>query len=72
MLRNQGYATAMTGKWHVGLSFFDKSGQHITKGGIEGVKMIDYSRTIPDAPIHRGFDQFFGTACCPATDYKKQ
>ncbi len=69
MLREQGYATAMTGKWHVGLSFFDKDGQRITKGGVEGVKTIDYTRAIPDAPIHRGFDQFFGTACCPATDY---
>ena len=69
LLRNQGYTTAMTGKWHVGLSFFDKDGNHITKGGVEGVKQIDYSRAIPDAPIHRGFDQFFGTACCPGTDY---
>jgi arylsulfatase A-like enzyme len=69
MLRNQGYATAMTGKWHVGLSFFDKDGQRITRGGIEGVKLIDYSRAIPDAPVHRGFDRFFGTACCPGTDY---
>ena len=24
---------------------------------------------IPDAPIHRGFDHFFGTACCPTTDW---
>lgn len=69
MLRDQGYATAMTGKWHVGLSFFDKAGKRITKGGVEGVRMIDYSRAIPDAPIHRGFDRFFGTACCPGTDY---
>jgi arylsulfatase A-like enzyme len=69
LLRNQGYTTAMTGKWHVGLTFFDKDGQRITKGGIEGVRQIDYSRAIPDAPIHRGFDSFFGTACCPATDY---
>ena len=69
MLRNQGYATAMTGKWHVGLSFLDKDGQRITKGGVEGVKLIDYARAIPDAPIHRGFDRFFGTACCPATDF---
>ena len=69
MLRNQGYATAITGKWHVGLSFMDKDGQRITQGGVEGVKMIDYSRAIPDAPIHRGFDRFFGTACCPTTDY---
>jgi arylsulfatase A len=69
MLRDQGYATAMTGKWHVGLSFSDRDGRRITKGGVEGVKMIDYTRAIPDAPIHRGFDRFFGTACCPATDY---
>lgn len=69
MLRNQGYTTAMTGKWHVGLSFFDKDGKRITQGGVNGVKQIDYSRAIPDAPIHRGFDRFFGSACCPGTDY---
>jgi arylsulfatase A len=69
ILRNQGYATAMTGKWHVGLSFLDSDGQRIMKGGVAGVQLIDYSRAIPDAPIHRGFDRFFGTACCPATDF---
>ena len=69
MLRDRGYATAMTGKWHVGMSFSDKDGQRITQDGIEGVKRIDYSRAIPDAPIHRGFDRFFGTVCCPATDF---
>jgi arylsulfatase A-like enzyme len=69
MLRARGYATALMGKWQVGLSFLDKAGQRITQGGVEGVKLIDYSRAIPDAPIHRGFDRFFGTACCPATDF---
>ncbi len=69
MLRNQGYVTAMTGKWHVGLTFFDTAGRRITKEDVEGVKMIDYSRPIPDGPIHRGFDRFFGTACCPTTDF---
>ena len=69
MLRDHGYATAMTGKWHVGLSFLDSDGRRITKGDVEGVKMIDYKRAIPDAPIHRGFDRFFGTACCPGTDF---
>ena len=69
MLRDRGYITALTGKWHVGMSFLDKDGQRITQNGIEGVKCIDYSRAIPDAPIHRGFDHFFGTVCCPATDF---
>jgi arylsulfatase A-like enzyme len=69
MLRDRGYATALTGKWHIGMSFLNKDGQRITQDGIEGVKLIDYSRAIPDAPIHRGFDRFFGTVCCPATDF---
>jgi arylsulfatase A len=69
MLRDKGYSTAMTGKWHVGMSFYDRSGERITKQDVEGVKTIDYARPIPDGPIHRGFDRFFGTACCPTTDF---
>ncbi len=69
MLRDKGYATACFGKWHVGLTFFDKKGQRIRAGGVAGVRQIDYSRPIPDGPINQGFDQFFGTACCPTTDW---
>jgi arylsulfatase A-like enzyme len=69
MLRNKGYATACIGKWHIGMTFFDQDGQRITDRSVEGVKRIDYTRPIPDAPIHRGFDQFFGTVCCPTTDW---
>lgn len=69
VLRNRGYATAMTGKWHVGLSFFDAEGQPVTRGDLDSVRRIDFTRAIPDAPIHRGFDRFFGTACCPGTDH---
>ncbi len=69
MLRRKGYATACIGKWHVGLSFFDKEGRPINDNSLAGVQRIDYSRPIPDSPIHRGFDRFFGTACCPATDW---
>jgi len=69
MLRRRGYTTAMVGKWHIGLSFFDKRGERITNQGIEGVRRIDYSRRIPDGPVDRGFDSFFGTACCPTTDF---
>jgi arylsulfatase A len=69
MLRQEGYSSACVGKWHVGLTFFDEQGNPINKNGLEDVKRIDYSRAIPDAPIHRGFDYFFGTACCPTTDW---
>ncbi len=69
MLRDQGYTTACTGKWHVGMTFLDRSGAPICENGLPAVQRIDYSRAIPDGPIHRGFDRFFGTACCPTTDW---
>jgi len=69
MLKEKGYATAMFGKWHIGLTFSDKDGKRVSARGNEGVNQVDFSRAIPDAPIHRGFDQFYGTACCPTTDW---
>lgn len=30
---------------------------------------IDYSRRIEGGPLDCGFDRFFGTACCPTTDW---
>ncbi len=84
MLKNQGYATACVGKWHIGLTFFTKAGlpayqakvdakrpQDWRDGGpdLERVRMVDFTKPISDGPIHRGFDFFFGTACCPGTDW---
>ena len=69
MLRRRGYTTACIGKWHIGMTFFDKTGAPINKNGLEAVQRVDYSRAIPDSPIHRGFDVFFGTVCCPTTDW---
>ena len=69
MLQQHGYSTALFGKWHVRLTFYDHDGQPLHKGGLGPVKRIDYSRPIPDGPIDRGFDKFFGTACCPTTDW---
>ena len=67
MLKQQGYATAMFGKWHIGMTFYDRDGKPIKDQGIEGVKRIDYARPATGAPIHRGFDQFYGTVSCPTT-----
>jgi arylsulfatase A len=69
MLRKQGYFTANVGKWHIGMTFYDEAGGVIKDWGIEGVKQIDYSRAIPDGPVNRGFDTFFGTVSCPTTDF---
>ncbi len=69
MLKKQGYATAAVGKWHVGLTFRDKAGEAIHSGKQEDVERIDYSRRIEGGPLDHGFDRFFGTACCPGTDW---
>jgi arylsulfatase A len=69
MLKNNGYATGGFGKWHIGMTFFDKEGKAICQNGLKAVQRIDYSRSIPDAPIHRGFDEFYGTVSCPTTDW---
>ena len=79
MLRQQGYSTACVGKWHIGMTFYTQAGvpAHEVKieaangsaREVERVRLVDFSRAIPDGPIHRGFDYFFGTACCPTTDW---
>jgi arylsulfatase A-like enzyme len=69
MLKNQGYETALFGKWHVGLTFYDSLGNPINKNGLDAVKKIDFARKIKGGPIHQGFDHFFGTASCPTTDW---
>ncbi len=77
MLRDRGYATACVGKWHIGMTFQTKDGTPAygltLKGGpgseVDRVRLVDFSRPITDGPVHRGFDYFFGTACCPGTDW---
>ena len=69
MLRQQGYATAAVGKWHVGLTFRDQTSAAIHSGRFEDVQRIDFTRRIEGGPFDIGFDHFFGTACCPTTDW---
>jgi arylsulfatase A-like enzyme len=70
MLAERGYETACVGKWHLGLTFYDQEGKPVAGGkGIEAVRQVDYSRRIDGGPIDHGFRSFFGTACCPTTDW---
>lgn len=69
MLRDNGYATACVGKWHVGLTFFDKAGEPVRGNGVEAVRQVDFSRRVEGGPVDHGFERFFGTACCPTTDW---
>jgi arylsulfatase A-like enzyme len=50
MLREQGYATACVGKWHLGWGW---------PKPVDGKR--DFSKPIPDGPTTRGFDTYFGT-----------
>ena len=69
MLRSRGYRTGVFGKWHVGLTWFDKNNE-ILGGGFENSLLIDYEKSTPliDGPNARGFDESFVTPNCPTTD----
>lgn len=69
MLKQSGYHTAMSGKWHIGMTFYDSQGQPIHNGGRDAIARIDYTKRIDGGPIDHGFDHFFGTVCCPTTDW---
>ena len=69
MLKDCGYATACVGKWHVGMTFFDKDGQAVRGNGVEAVRQVDFTKPIQGGPTEHGFQSFFGTACCPTTDW---
>lgn len=72
MFQSLGYETAMIGKWHVGMQFFDPQGGPVDLGNNNNVldddpntitgDLIDFSRKVEDSPFHRGFDYFFGTS----------
>ncbi len=69
MLKTKGYRTGVFGKWHVGLTWFDKNNERLG-GGFENSLLIDYEKSTPliDGPNARGFDESFVTPNCPNTD----
>ena len=69
MLHEKGYRTGVFGKWHVGLTWFDKNNNRLG-GGYDNALLIDYDNSTPliDGPNNRGFDESFITPNCPNTD----
>lgn len=58
-LKNQGYHTAIIGKWHLNFQYLDPDTQKaIAKKS--GKQLPPVGATIPDGPIHRGFDYYHG------------
>ena len=48
LLKDNGYATAMVGKWHLGMDFPGDPGNR------------DWSQPVKNMPLDKGFDYFFG------------
>ncbi|MEJ6603952.1 MAG: arylsulfatase [Opitutaceae bacterium] len=57
MLRQEGYKTALFGKWHLGLHIPTVDGKETPRRGLSNV---DWKGRITGGPVDLGFDTFFG------------
>ncbi|MFP4054034.1 MAG: sulfatase family protein [Phycisphaerae bacterium] len=62
LLKQQGYATAAVGKWHVGLGWQTREGVSHIVHDWEDDGEVDFNRRIVNGPVDVGFDYFFGIA----------
>ena len=61
LLKKQGYATAILGKWHLDFQYQDPvSGEMLKRPHRKLKKMPPVGAKIPDGPVSRGFDTYHG------------
>ena len=64
-LKQHGYHAGCVGKWHLGMTFFDKQGNPMPAVPIDRRTPprpgheVDYTRAIQGGPVDRGFDWYF-------------
>ena len=66
LLKGRGYDTACIGKWHLGLTWFDREGKplpsrpQVEMKGHRGGEEVDFTRELRGGPVDQGFDSWFG------------